>query len=209
MSSIISHIYMGNILKQKYNLNDEFLYGAIMPDVLTRTIDGQNKAITHYLRHGILYGAEGDYPDIEAYLKENKNLLPHSQMMQGYISHLIEDMIWFSTCIPYMTDKKDDKIIFKKDNSVHSEEEFRNAIYSDYPIIDRYLLKKCDLNISKLQQEFIDFTDDERLKASIKDNFKLFDLKEKDLILISYDMFDNYISQAIQKVSLVLDKIYK
>ena len=108
-----------------------------------------------------------------------------------------------------MTDKKDDKIIFKKDNSVHSEEEFRNAIYSDYPIIDRYLLKKCDLNISKLQHEFIDFTDDERLKASIKDNFKLYDLKEKDLILISYDMFDNYISQAIQKVSLVLDKIYK
>ena len=208
MSSIISHIYIGNILKQKYNLNDEFLYGTIMPDILTRTIDGQNKAITHYLRHGILYGEEGDYPDIERYLNENKTILPHSQMMQGYISHLIEDMIWFSTCIPHMTSKKGDKIIFKQDNSVHTNEEFRMAIYSDYPIVDRYLLKKCDLNISKLQQEFIDFSDDERLKASIKENFKLFDLKEKDLILISLEKFEKYIEQSIEKVSLVLDKIY-
>ena len=86
MSSIISHIYMGNILKEKYNLNDEFLYGSIMPDVLTRTIDGQNKVITHYLRHGILYGSEGDYPDIERFLNENRYILPNSKMMQGYVS---------------------------------------------------------------------------------------------------------------------------
>ena len=209
MSSIISHIYIGNILKQKYNLEDEFLYGSIMPDILTRAIDGQNKVITHYLKHGILYGVEGDYPDIERYLNENNTLLPHSQMMQGYIAHLIEDMIWFSSCIPHMTLKKGNEIIFKKDNSVHTEQEFRDAIYSDYPIVDRFLLKKCNLNISKLQQEFISFSDDERLKASIKDNFKLFDLREKDLILISLDKFEKYIEQSIEKVSLVLDKIYK
>ena len=35
MSSIISHIYISNILKEKYNLNNEFLYGAMLPDVLT------------------------------------------------------------------------------------------------------------------------------------------------------------------------------
>lgn len=209
MSSIISHIYMGNILKQKYNLNDEFLYGSIMPDVLTRTIDGQNKAITHYLRHGILYGSEGDYPDIERFLNENKLLLSNSQMLQGYISHLIEDMLWFSIYIPKMTSKSDEKIIFRKDNSIHTEEEFRNSIYSDYPIIDRYLLNKCNLNILKLQQEFIDFSDDKKLKKSIKDNFRLFDLNKKTLTLISYDMFEEYLNNSIEKVCLVLDKIYK
>ena len=209
MSSIISHIYMGNILKQKYNLNDEFLYGSIMPDVLTRTIDGQNKVITHYLRHGILYGSEGDYPDIERFLNENKYILPNSKMMQGYVSHLIEDMLWFSVYIPSIATKKDGKIIFNKDNSIHTDPEFKSAIYSDYPLIDRYLLNKSNLNILKLQEEFLSFTDDKKLKDSIKDNFKLFDIQEKELILLSIDKFEEYMERAINKVSLVLDQIYK
>lgn len=209
MSSIISHIYMGNILKQKYNLNDEFLYGSIMPDVLTRTIDGQNKVITHYLRHGILYGSEGDYPDIERFLNENKYILPNSKMMQGYVSHLIEDMLWFSVYIPSIATKKDGKIIFNKDNSIHTDPEFKSAIYSDYPLIDRYLLNKSNLNILKLREEFLSFTDDKKLKDSIKDNFKLFDIQEKELILLSIDKFEEYMERAINKVSLVLDQIYK
>ena len=209
MSSIISHIYMGNILKQKYNLNDEFLYGSIMPDVLTRTIDGQNKVITHYLRHGILYGSEGDYPDIERFLNENKYILPNSKMMQGYVSHLIEDMLWFSVYIPSIATKKDGKIIFNKDNSIHTDSEFKSAIYSDYPLIDRYLIKKSNLNILNLREEFLRFTDDEKLKDSIKDNFKLFDIQEKELILLSIDKFEEYMERAINKVSLVLDQIYK
>lgn len=209
MSSIISHIYMGNILKQKYNLNDEFLYGSIMPDVLTRTIDGQNKVITHYLRHGILYGSEGDYPDIERFLNENKYILPNSKMMQGYVSHLIEDMLWFSVYIPSIATKKDGKIIFNKDNSIHTDPEFKSAIYSDYPLIDRYLIKKSNLNILNLREEFLRFTDDEKLKDSIKDNFKLFDIQEKELILLSIDKFEEYMESAINKVSLVLDQIYK
>lgn len=209
MSSIISHIYMGNILKEKYNLNDEFLYGSIMPDVLTRTIDGQNKVITHYLRHGILYGSEGDYPDIERFLNENRYILPNSKMMQGYVSHLIEDMLWFSVYIPSIATKKDGKIIFNKDNSIHTDPEFKSAIYSDYPLIDRYLIKKSNLNILNLREEFLRFTDDEKLKDSIKDNFKLFDIQEKELILLSIDKFEEYMERAINKVSLVLDQIYK
>lgn len=209
MSSIISHIYMGNILKEKYNLNNEFLYGSIMPDVLTRTIDGQNKVITHYLRHGILYGSEGDYPDIERFLNENKYILPNSKMMQGYVAHLIEDMLWFSVYIPSIATKSDGKIIFNKDNSIHTDSEFKSAIYSDYPLIDRYLLKKSNLNILKLREEFLSFTDDKKLKDSIKDNFKLFDIQEKELILLSIDKFEEYMERAINKVSLVLDQIYK
>ena len=39
-------------------------------------------------------------------------------MMQGYLAHLIEEMLWFSIYIPRMTIEKDKKtIIYKKDNS--------------------------------------------------------------------------------------------
>lgn len=166
--------------------------------------------MTHYLRHGILYGSEGDYPDIERFIIENTEILPKSQMMQGYLAHLIEDMLWFSIYIPRMTIEKDKKtIIYKKDNSVHTDDEFRNDIYSDYTIMDRYLLKKTDLNIEKLQKEFLAISDDINLKSTIKENFKLFDLRNEHLILISLDMLEEYISASLEKVSLVLDKIYR
>ena len=210
MSSIISHVYISNILKEKYKLGDEFLYGAILPDILHKAIPAQRREMTHYLRHGILYGSEGNYPDIERFIIENTEILPKSQMMQGYLAHLIEDMIWFSIYIPRMTIEKDKKtIIYKKDNSVHTDDEFRNDIYSDYTIMDRYLLKKTDLNIEKLQKEFLAISDDINLKSTIKENFKLFDLRGENLILISLDMLEEYISASLEKVSLVLDKIYR
>lgn len=210
MSSIISHVYISNILKEKYKLGDEFLYGAILPDILHKAIPAQRREMTHYLRHGILYGSEGDYPDIERFIIENTEILPKSQMMQGYLAHLIEDMLWFSIYIPRMTIEKDKKtIIYKKDNSVHTDDEFRNDIYSDYTIIDRYLLKKTNLNIEKLQKEFLEISDDINLKNTIKDNFKLFDLRNENLILVSFDMLEEYINASLEKVSIVLDKIYR
>ena len=210
MSSIISHVYISNILKEKYNLGDEFLYGAILPDILHKAIKAQTREMTHYLRHGILYHSEGDYPDIERFIIENTEILPKSQMMQGYLAHLIEDMLWFSIYIPKMTIEKDKKtIIYKKDNSVHTDDEFRNDIYSDYTIIDRYLLKKTNLNLDELQREFLAISDDIDLKNTIKDNFKLFDLRNDSLILISFDMLEEYIKASLEKVSIVLDKLYR
>ena len=75
--------------------------------------------------------------------------------------------------------------------------------------MDRYLLKKTDLNIEKLQKEFLAISDDINLKSTIKENFKLFDLRNEHLILISLDMLEEYISASLEKVSLVLDKIYR
>lgn len=92
---------------------------------------------------------------------------------------------------------------------MHTDDEFRNDIYSDYTIMDRYLLKKTDLNIEKLQKEFLAISDDINLKSTIKENFKLFDLRGENLILISLDMLEEYISASLEKVSLVLDKIYR
>lgn len=106
MSSIISHIYISNILKEKYNLNNEFLYGAMLPDVLTVAVNFKTKNTTHYLQHGTLNGNEGDYPDIEKFINENKLSLPKNLMLQGYLAHLIEDMIWYSISIPNMAIKE-------------------------------------------------------------------------------------------------------
>ena len=210
MSSIISHIYISNILKEKYNLNNEFLYGAMLPDVLTVAVNFKTKNTTHYLQHGTLNGNEGDNPDIEKFINENKLSLSKNLMLQGYLAHLIEDMIWYSISIPNMAIKRDDQtVLYTKDNSIHSEEEFSKDIYSDYPIIDRYLLKNSNININELQNKFLEISDDEGLKKAIKENFKLFDLRNNKLNLVTEDILKYYIETSLEKVSLVLDKIYK
>lgn len=119
------------------------------------------------MQHGTLNGNEGDYPDIEKFIDENKLSLPKNLMLQGYLAHLIEDMIWYSISIPNMAIKRDAQtVLYTKDNSIHSEEEFSKDIYSDYPIIDRYLLKNSNININELQNEFLEISDDEGTKES-------------------------------------------
>ena len=210
MSSIISHIYISNILKEKYNLNNELLYGAMLPDVLTVAVNFKTKNTTHYLQHGILNGNEGDYPDIEKFINENRLALPNNLILQGYLAHLIEDMIWYSISIPNMAIKKENEtVMYTKDNSIHSENEFSEDIYSDYPIIDRYLLKQSKIDINELQKEFLKISDNQGLKKAIKENFRLFELRKEELNLVSEDILKYYIETSLEKVSLVLDKIYK
>ena len=210
MSSIISHVYIGNILKEEYNLGDEFLYGSILPDMLAKSINAQTREMTHYLRHGILYGVEGDFPDVERYINENKDLLPRSKMLQGYLAHLIEDMLWFSVYLPKIAVHKDNNtFILKKNNSIHSNDEFWKIMYSDYTIMDKHLLNKSNINIEELRAEFLQITEDENLRNTINENFKQFETKRKSLIFLSKEIFEKYIKASLEKVSLVLDKIYR
>lgn len=59
-----------------------------------------------------------------------------------------------------------------------------------------------------MQKEFLAISDDINLKNTIKENFKLFDLQSENLILISFEMLEEYIKAATEKVNIVLDKIY-
>ena len=209
MSSIISHVYIGKILKDKYNLGNEFLYGSILPDMLAKSTETETRELTHHLRHGILYGNEGDFPDIEKFISDNNKILPNSQMMQGYLAHLIEDMLWFSVYMPKIVLKYDkDTYILKKDSSFVKKIDFWNDLYSDYSVLDTRLIKKLNINFDELKEEFLRITDDANLKKAISNNFNKCEIKDKKLKLISEEDFEKYISNSLEKVSLVLDKIY-
>ncbi len=105
--------------------------------------------------------------------------------------------------------KENETVMYTKDNSIHSENEFSEDIYSDYPIIDRYLLKQSKIDINELQKEFLKISDNQGLKKAIKENFRLFELRKEELNLVSEDILKYYIETSLEKVSLVLDKIYK
>lgn len=64
------------------------------------------KKETHYLKKFEINGNIGDYPDIERYINENYKELSVNQIKQGYLTHLIEDQLWFSKYIPKLATKK-------------------------------------------------------------------------------------------------------
>lgn len=204
MSSIISHIYMADKLK------NEFLYGAILPDMLAST-EVYNKKETHYLKKFEINGNIGDYPDIERYINENYKELSVNQIKQGYLTHLIEDQLWFSKYIPKLATKKgNDIILYSLDNSIHSEKEFSKHIYDDYPIMDRYLLKDRNINMETLKKEFLMLSTNNTITSNINKNFKLFDLQCNKFNLLTTDLINEYIEEALSKVILILDEfLYK
>ena len=210
MSSIISHIYMADKLKDRYKLKNEFLYGAILPDMLAST-EVYNKKETHYLKKFEINGNIGDYPDIERYINENYKELSVNQIKQGYLTHLIEDQLWFSKYIPKLATKKgNDIILYSLDNSIHSEKEFSKHIYDDYPIMDRYLLKDRNINMETLKKEFLMLSTNNTITSNINKNFKLFDLQCNKFNLLTTDLINVYIEEALSKVILILDEfLYK
>ena len=145
MSSIISHIYMADKLKDRYKLKNEFLYGAILPDMLAST-EVYNKKETHYLKKFEINGNIGDYPD-----------------------------------------------------SKH--------IYDDYPIMDRYLLKDRNINMETLKKEFLMLSANNTITSNINKNFKLFDLRCSEYNLLTNNLINEYIEEALSKVILILDEI--
>ena len=49
MSSLIMHVCISNIIRQKYDYGYDFLFGSIMPDILKEAGEDKNKV--HYKMH--------------------------------------------------------------------------------------------------------------------------------------------------------------
>lgn len=194
MSSIITHIYTSNIIKEKYNFSNDFLVGAIFPDVL-KMHKRETRIETHY---SVIYKTEDkelELPNIESYLYDNKYNMTND-LKKGYLVHLIEDNLWFEKYINKYTKKVNEKIIYLPDNSEMTEEEFSTAMHSDYPLVDRYIINKSDFKYERVNENA-----HKTLKGFDREIDTLIRLypKEKDeLDIVSYEDMDNYIKESCE-----------
>ena len=76
-------------------------------------------------------------------------------------------------------------------------------IYDDYPIMDRYLLKDRNINMETLKMLSANNT----ITSNINKNFKLFDLRCSQYNLLTNNLINEYIEEALSKVILILDEI--
>lgn len=102
------HIALANKLKKEYNLNDDFIIGNILPDVLDGYIlipsNITDKNISHYRTKGKI--------DYDLFLKEHKNNL-NNPIILGYFVHLLTDKFYNLQTAKnhYIKDKNETKII--------------------------------------------------------------------------------------------------
>ena len=125
MSSYIMHMCISDIVKRKLNLTYKFVYGSILPDVI-KSITG-DRDITHFIKHVIVDGDRRSLPDLQKAINDLK--IEDNEIRIGYIAHLLEDLIWFNDFIPaYAKDFGDNTIQYLKDNSIHTQDEYRDDI---------------------------------------------------------------------------------
>ena len=147
MSSYMMHMCISNLVKNRLNLTDKFVFGSILPDNL-KSITGDRRT-THYLQEVIIDGEQRRLPDISRAIKGLH--IQDKEIRLGYIAHLVEDFIWFNEYIPaYATELENNQIKYLADDSIHTGNEFRQDIYSDYTNSNAYVVDRCGVDIEKL-----------------------------------------------------------
>ena len=140
MASLMMHLAISNKLKEIYNYSDDFLVGAIAPDLLKKVY---TRDVTHYIKQIQLEGEIRRYPDIDKFLNENKE--KNDEYFFGYLAHLVQDKIWFNEYMPKVIKRLTrEKCMYIKNNVIVSEREATLDLYNEYAIAGEYIAKKYD-----------------------------------------------------------------
>lgn len=206
MSSLITHVAISEILKEKYSFSDEFILGAVLPDIYKKA--NYTRDQTHF----IIYVDHKSIPDIDKFCKEyiyNKENI--ELVTYGYLCHLIQDKIWFKEFIPKYAEvlKKDESIMYLKDSSIHKESEFSGEIYKDYAYVDEFAIKKYNLDINIIRENIKKYCKDENINQIIDNNFIIYPLnKDRENKFLSIEDYNEYFSRALEECDYVLNQIY-
>lgn len=201
MSSYVMHICISNIVKRKLNLTDKFIYGSVLPDVIK--ILNNDRQGTHYLKEIVVDGKKRNLPEIDKAIKELN--ISDKEIKLGYIAHLVEDFIWFNKYLPSFAKKVDENKIVYLDGSIHTEQEFRNDIYSDYTNSNKYIASKCNTDIEELKTSLETIVMDNSHKKLIHSFLEY--MKESDVTkikLMTKESIDEYIDESAKEVEKIV-----
>lgn len=195
MSSIVTHLYISNCIKEKLGLSDNFLAGAVLPDMLKISYTTRDES--HYIKEVNERGRYFKLPDIERYAFENQDLY-YNDLKLGYFAHLIQDRIWFKYFIPKFSDYDVERDTIKYiDGTIRNSEQYLKDVYSDYSILDKYIVQELNF---KYDKDFKDIVSKNMPNVMLKDLFEANSYLRKSetdkLILMSKDDIESYLHLA-------------
>lgn len=191
------HLCIAQKIAKKFNFSINYVKGSILPD-LTKTLEGETRTKTHYIteyENGVL-----DVPNLEEFLKQN-NL--DSEEKLGIYSHLIEDKIYFENFVSSyieIIDNDKQKIKFKFDEKIRDFEGYQKIFYSDFKRLNYYLIKKYELNITKIRDELLDTIENEKLKEILKMYIREYEYENIQPIIFDENEADKYIETCYEEI---------
>lgn len=200
MGSIIMHLGISKILKQKYNFSNDFLVGTAAPDIMKK-LPNVERNMTHYIKEYENHGKIKRLPDIEKFLKDKIN--EQSDYFYGYLAHLLQDRIWFSKYVPMCADTTDegkDRVIFVKDNSMHTDKEFSLEMYKDYATVGKSILEKTNLDLEEIKIEIKKYFNNELINNIVDNEIKMYDvIKNRENCFLTNEMINNFFEDCIEE----------
>lgn len=209
MSSFKMHLVISKNIQKKLNFGNEFLLGAILPDLYKLLYQDREK--THFEN----MDTYEHLPNIEEFCKEY--LKTKSEIKYGYLSHLIEDKIWFREYIfeKYIIKENDGEYIYKKDLSKHTFEEYIKDMYTDYSIIDEYIKEVEKIDVYRIADELkecaerMQIIDWEKINAIIDETLTK-DYKKENInserTFISIEDYNEYIQKSTDEAIKVISE---
>jgi len=214
MGSFSMHIAISKKLKEKFSFGDDFILGTVLPDLYKILL--KNREITHFEEEN----SREWIPNVEKFCEEYKD--KQTEIAYGYLAHLVQDKIWFKDYHNkmFVEELEDGKYYrYKKDNTIHEEKEYLKNIYTDYTIINKYLVKKYSLNREEINEE---------IKRCIINSENIIEKKELidliDTTIIDYsliydengvktffgeEIMDEYYEKTLKETEKILKKFIK
>ena len=203
MSSLIMHVCISNIIRQKYDYGYEFLFGSIMPDILKEAGEDKNK---------IHYRTNHDYSlyEIDKFVKE-KLVKDRSEYNLGYLSHLIQDKFltkYTNAKIKETNIDNQEYITYLFDNnSLHKKQEFLDLIHNDYAILDEYLMKKYEINLDYLTKRILRVNKDVKYDPIIEKELEIHEIiPDSTMKLFTILDIEQYIRECLAEYDRYLEE---
>lgn len=201
MGSYKMHMCVTEVVRHKLHLSHKFVYGGILPDLIKEKT--QDRMGTHYL-----VNIGGKYlPDIQNAI-DNLDKSIDKEIRLGYIAHLVEDLVWFNDFVPNLALKENGNIRYTKDNTLHTEAEYRKDMYEDYANSGYYVAKITNTDYLKLREKLLCYIQDDFEIKRITENTTLDSINDmKQNVFITEKIIVDYVEDAINEVCKVIKNI--
>lgn len=202
MSSYIMHMCISNMVKEKLNLTEKFVYGSILPDVIKMKTGDRTK--THFLSKVKVKDCVRNLPVIDKAVHELE--IEDKEIKLGYIAHLVEDLIWFNDFIPtFATKIGDGKYKYLKTGEIKEAKDFTIDMYSEYLNSGAYVITSTNTDIKMLKENVEKCFEDDKCIKFMLDNIKytkISDISKNNFM--TKECIDKYIIRAKKSVEKIV-----
>ncbi len=213
MGSILMHLCISEQIKRKYNFNNDFLIGSVLPDIYKRTT--MTRDDSHYIEKVVEKGYVYQLPDLKKYVEEHKDTILTDGIILGYYAHLVEDFVWFRYVSGLFTKVKEgeeeqDLVRYRNENfeKPHPSEEYGIEMYKDYANVNSWLIYRIQININEFIESVNKYTNDDSAGSIIKEYCDISKIcREGKNAFLSEECIERYIKASTELFELNLERI--